>query len=57
MFNEITGNTDLYAQEVCECRLYCGSGCSSGCTLEYPRAAVRIEELAMVYSELNADQN
>jgi hypothetical protein len=51
MFNEITGNADLYAEGTCKCYVYCNNSCSFLCTDDIPTATVQNHDLLLT-SEL-----
>jgi hypothetical protein len=51
MFNEITGNVDLYAEELCACRIFCSISCDYGCTIEIPSVTYRVEDLIVIRAD------
>jgi hypothetical protein len=57
MFTEIIGNTDLYAAPACPCVIDCRELCILGCDADIPLLEVRVDELAMIYSLIDGDQN
>jgi hypothetical protein len=52
MFTEITGNTDLYAQEAwTPCLIYCRESCSIACAGSMASMDVRVEDLIFIKVE------